>query len=112
MPRFTAKHRLVGSHCFDRVFKFGIKKHLDGITIVALLNNETFPRLGFAISKKQINTAVQRNRIKRLARETFRQEAEHLSGIDFIVMVNKKCLNLNNQALREKLRRLLAMGSF
>lgn len=44
------------------------------------------PRLGLAISKKVHRLAVDRNRFKRIARETFRLEQQHLDNWGFVVM--------------------------
>ena len=47
------------------------------------------PRLGLAISKKVHRLAIDRNRFKRIARETFRLKRQHLDNWDFVVMVRK-----------------------
>jgi len=44
------------------------------------------PRLGLAISKKVTRLAVDRNRFKRVARETFRVAQPHLDNWGFVVM--------------------------
>lgn len=46
-------------------------------------------RLGVIVAKKNVKLAVQRNRIKRLLRETFRNERAELPKIDIIVLAKK-----------------------
>ncbi len=43
-----------------------------------------------AIAKKKAKRAVDRNRIKRVARESFRHQQDNLAGLDVVVM-NKPC---------------------
>jgi ribonuclease P protein component len=44
-------------------------------------------RLGLAVPRKQIRKAVERNRVKRLIRESFRQHQALLEGLDVVVVV-------------------------
>ncbi|NOU00998.1 MAG: ribonuclease P protein component [Gallionella sp.] len=44
-------------------------------------------RLGIIASKKNFSKAVDRNRIKRLIREAFRQHSIKTSGLDLVVLV-------------------------
>jgi ribonuclease P protein component len=46
-------------------------------------------RLGMAISRSAAGTAVRRNRLKRLTRETFRQLSASLGGVDLVVNINR-----------------------
>ena len=62
-------------------------------------------RLGLAIAKKQIRLATRRNRLKRLARECFRQHREQLAGLDLVVMVRRAALDVDNRRLTTSLRR-------
>ncbi len=49
-----------------------------------------FARLGQVVSRKVDKRAVQRNRIKRLVRESFRrQKAGAEQGIDFVVLAHR-----------------------
>ena len=74
--------------------------------------SESVSRLGLAIAKKQLRRAVDRNRIKRLVRESFRQEVPNDCGMDFVVMARSLVRRCNNADLRIHLnnhfRRLLA----
>ena len=66
---------------FKRVYGKG--KRFDGrLMTVFLLPSETeFQRLGITASKKGIGNAVQRNRAKRLLRETFRLSKSELNEL-------------------------------
>ena len=46
----------------------------------------SLPQLGLAISKKVHKLAVERNRFKRIARETFRLNQHQLNHWEFVVM--------------------------
>ena len=60
-------------------------------------------RLGLAISRKSLPRAVDRNRIKRLVRESFRGRAGSLPGVDVIVMVRAASRSAEAAALRSGL---------
>ena len=63
---------LRGSHDFQRVYRKG--KRYDGalMTAFVLPNKLSHNRFGITASRKAIGNAVQRNRARRLLRETFR----------------------------------------
>jgi ribonuclease P protein component len=54
-------------------------------SLSVLANHETHPRLGLSIATRTIGTAVARNRIKRLARESFRLNQHSLPPVDVTV---------------------------
>ena len=89
---------------FKRVYGKG--KRFDGrLMTVFLLTSETeFQRLGITASKKGIGNAVQRNRAKRLLRETFR-----LSKVELNELQGKYdwVLNARRGLLRVKLEKPL-----
>lgn len=62
-------------------------------------------RLGLAIAKKQVRLAVDRNRIKRLIRESFRTQRQALPPRDFIVLVRHPILKLDNREILIALQR-------
>lgn len=56
------------------------------LTAVAKSSAGTTPRLGLAISAKAVPRAVDRNRIKRLARESFRNARARLAAFDIVIL--------------------------
>jgi ribonuclease P protein component len=54
-------------------------------TLSVLANHETYPRLGLSIATRTFGTAVARNRIKRLARESFRLNQHSLPPVDVTI---------------------------
>jgi len=74
--------------------------------ILAIRNNWLHPRLGLVIAKKNVNKAVQRNRVKRMVREYFRQHSDQVSGLDLVVLARKDVDTLQNNQLSERLATL------
>lgn len=60
-------------------------------------------RLGLAIARKQLKRAVDRNRIKRLVREYFRQSVAQNHALDYVVMTRSAARNQSNKVLRDSL---------
>lgn len=76
MPIFTFKktQRLLNAADYKQVFDSNrVKVSNSTLLILAKPVDGRPSRLGLVIAKKNIPTAVQRNRIKRIARETFRK---------------------------------------
>ncbi|WP_395790862.1 ribonuclease P protein component [Aquimonas sp.] len=65
------------------------------------------PRIGFAVSRKVDKRAVVRNRIKRVAREFFRQQRNLLPPGDYVFMGRREAALATPQQLRDDLMRLL-----
>lgn len=63
------------------------------------------PRLGLVISKKVDKSAVKRNRIKRLVRESFRVKKQ-LKSADYVVMAKPGVSKLSNQLITQSLNQL------
>lgn len=79
-------YRLTAKAEFDRVFKRS-RRSADKLFTVLYCGNELgYPRLGLAIAKRNVRLAVQRNRLKRLIRESFRAARPGLDSVDIVVL--------------------------
>lgn len=85
---FTAAHRLLRKDGFDRVLKAAnvADKHFK-IFFARSTNNNA--RLGIVASKRTLPNATDRNRVKRIVREAFRQHRIKTCSIDLVVMVRR-----------------------
>ncbi len=99
--QFLKCHHLLKSEQFNRVFNKGKVVRSKYLLIFSLENQLDYPRLGFAISKKSIKSAVKRNRIKRIIKEEFRHQKKLLQGIDIVIVSHNKILELLNHEVRE-----------
>jgi ribonuclease P protein component len=69
-----------------RELKMRGRKFADALfSLSVLANHETYPRLGLSIATRTFGTAVARNRIKRIARESFRLNQHALPPVDITV---------------------------
>lgn len=64
-------------------------------------------RLGLSVPKRQAPRAVDRNRLKRLAREAFRQHAARDRGLDLVFTVREKFTRQGEAPWRVELLSLL-----
>lgn len=70
-------------------------------------NETVVNRIGFVV-KKEIGNAVQRNRIKRVLREIWRQKGNRLiSGCDVIIMAKKAILHATFECIQNDLLELI-----
>ena len=67
------------------------------------LNGLDHARLGLAISKRVSKRAVDRNRLKRLVRESFRRVRQQLPPVDLMVMAREQALSLPGATLLAEL---------
>ena len=122
---FSAKLRLLQAAEFKNVFDAALYKvHQSGFMLLALpaavlknlpesslveinpsavTSGLDHPRLGLVIAKKKIRRAHERNRVKRLARESFRLHQAELPALDIILMAKADAQTLSNEVLHQQL---------
>ena len=91
------------SHVFAQAERFGNRNW----TMIVRPNGESYPRLGLAIAKKQLQCAVWRNRVKRVAREAFRLHKSELSGYDIVVLGRAGMQNIDSKTLHNSFLHLV-----
>lgn len=68
-------------------------------TVLYRRNGNKGARLGLAVSKKNCRSAVGRNRLKRIVRESFRQHKAALHGYDIVVLSQATTHTADNSVL-------------
>lgn len=86
-------------YVFDQPFKSSDRY----LTVLARPNTLAVARLGLAITKKRVKTAVMRNRLKRLIRESFRLQQHALVGLDYVVLAKNDVAEVASTILRRSL---------
>lgn len=100
---FPKSHRLLRPADYGKVFDdVQLKVPHKNFLILATPNNLGHARVGLVFAKRNLKLAVQRNRIKRQVRETFRHQPE-LPGMDIIVLGRQGLAALDNQTVRSSL---------
>ena len=101
MPSAPRRRRLSRSAEFERVYRQGRSKGNRFLVLYAFPREapaDDGPRLGLSVSRR-VGGAVERNRVKRVLREAFWEEAERLpSGSDYVVVARPDARDL---AVRE-----------
>jgi ribonuclease P protein component len=112
--RFPHVARIVKPADFLRLRRNGRRVGARFFNAQATPGTSAGARLGLAVSRRVSTDAVRRNRIKRIARESFRRVRSSLPAID-ILLIARECADAeDNAALRadlETLWRRLAAGS-
>lgn len=62
------------------------------------------PRLGLVISKKNVRRAVDRNRLKRIARESIRLRQHQLPSADIVLLARRGLDKLDNETVHRQLQ--------
>jgi ribonuclease P protein component len=102
---FSRLYRLRSPAEFRRVFEQATRSGDRFFTVLWRPNELADARVGFAIAKKRISLAVGRNRIRRIARESFRQQRGTLTGVDIVLLANSAANKASNKQLRQSLER-------
>ena len=85
---FTAAHRLLREDGFNHVIR--AENLADKyFKVFFVRNGKSNARLGIVVAKKTLSGAVDRNRLKRIIREAFRQHNIKQCKLDLVVMARR-----------------------
>jgi len=104
--KFPRSARLLRGEDFKRVFDARRVEANRAFRIHYAPGTSGQPRLGLAISRKVARRAVERNRIRRLVRETFRRHRQALQAADCVVLGRGGITELDNATLAALLDQL------
>jgi ribonuclease P protein component len=105
---FPPAHRLRTPGDFKRVYAAGRRIGHDFFSVTAQPNELERARLGMAVAVRAMGGAVQRNRIRRLIRESFRLHQALMPALDIVIGVRPNARDAVAAELRASLERLWA----
>jgi ribonuclease P protein component len=98
-----AQKRLRRKSDFDATYARGRRLGNGLFGVTAVWNNEGWPRLGLAVAVRTAGGGVQRNRIRRIIRESFRLHQYELPAVDLVVSARNRARDATGAELRESL---------
>jgi ribonuclease P protein component len=110
-PRYTlpARKRIRRKADFDVVHARGRRLGNGIFGIVVRPNGRGEARLGLAVSIKVSGSGVERNRIRRVIRESFRLHQHELPAVDVVISVRSRARASKSAELRTSLEELWTM---
>jgi len=113
MPRtaraqgFSRRHRFTARGSFGAALRSSRKLRGEFVVLHAISRRGEPSRMGIAVTRRMLPAATDRNRIKRLARETFRKHAVKTAGFDCVVALRRAVPRASEEAFRMELAVLL-----
>lgn len=103
---FPRELRLLAPVQFKAVFEQPLRASTPQLTLLSRANTLDYPRLGLTVAKKHLKRAHDRNRIKRIVRESFRLKRHALPSHDFVFVAKGGLQGIDNQTLFTMLEKL------
>ena len=104
--RLTRQSKVLKPSEYKSIFNHGKITRGKYWQVMSIKTDDSRAKLGLAISKKVHRLAIERNRFKRLARETFRLNQAQLGSWEFVVMA-KHSKPAKNAVIAKDLESLL-----
>jgi ribonuclease P protein component len=105
--QYPRQVRLTGPAEYQRVFDHcHCKASNRWMTVLATPNERNTARIGLIISRRTARKAVERNRIKRQIRESFRHWQSRLDRLDIVVIGRYGLASQSNRVLALSLERI------
>lgn len=102
---FSTEARLCCASDYKSVFDGALfKVHQPHFLFLATITKQPKSRLGLVVAKKKVRRAHERNRVKRLARESFRLHQQQLEQLDIVVMPKIGIDTIPNAELHQQLQ--------
>ncbi|MCH2158128.1 MAG: ribonuclease P protein component [Oleiphilaceae bacterium] len=102
---FPKSIRLLNAKDYSDVFSgVDIKFATQYFLCLASKQELQHPKLGIIVAKKNVRFAVNRNRIKRVLRESFRQSQHKLPSYDLVFMAKRSAADAENENLNKELQ--------
>jgi ribonuclease P protein component len=100
---FRSRQRIRASADFDDVYKTGRRAGDAYFGVAFRANRLEGARLGMSVGVRMLGSAVARNRLRRLIRESFRLRQHDLPGIDIVLTARAAAKGAATRELRMSL---------
>ncbi|MFV1872438.1 MAG: ribonuclease P protein component [Oleiphilus sp.] len=101
---FPKDVRLLTASDYSNVFQdVQLRVSSKNFLILARDEGNEHSRLGIIIAKKNVKLAVERNRLKRQLRETFRQQRHALPALEIVLLAKRGADNNDSLSIAEEL---------
>ena len=108
---FPRAARLLTKAAFDEVFRAGQSAGSNFLRVLVTPAQGNDARLGITVPKRVVKFAHDRNRIKRLLRESFRLARAQLPAIHLVILARGAIVCADNEALRRDIGKILARAA-
>ena len=98
----STKHRLAKTTEINAVTTHGRRFFSQLFVLKALFKPNVAPRVAFVVSTKISKRAVERNRVRRVLRETVRSQIKNLRSGDYVVIVKASITKLENKEIAQQ----------
>lgn len=103
--RLRLRDRLRDRRAYQWVFANPFRSKDCCLTVLSRPNALSHPRLGVALARRHVRSAVTRNRLKRVIREYFRLHRHQLPKVDLVVLAQRGLGERSNSEIRASLAR-------
>ena len=102
--RFQRSQRLRRPAEFQAAYRQGRRFGNELLSATVRPNDQPMARLGLSIAARTVGDAVNRNRLRRQIRESFRLQQQHLPPVDIVIGAREGARGAANGAVRESLQ--------
>jgi ribonuclease P protein component len=104
---YSRQYRLASKYEVQSVFEAKPRKVSRQYLLILYTPNQLeHARLGIIAGKQHLRRAVDRNRVRRIIRESFRHTKEKLKGMDVLVMIRSRCAQFETKVIRNEIDNL------
>lgn len=95
---------------YEEIFGSGKRLRSKHFDILYVQNSVGYSRAGLVVGKKNVRSAVRRNRIKRLIREVFRNNKSLFDSMDVVFLARKGSEKLNYSLVKREIEETIRLS--